>query len=63
MMRVHGDADACPLEDIGLRNALRSEFHLAQQPSISETEHLTASWRPFRSYATFYIWFTLLDRS
>jgi DNA-3-methyladenine glycosylase II len=63
MMRVHADADACPLEDIGLRNALRSEFHLARQPSISETESLTASWRPFRSYATFYIWFTLLDKS
>jgi DNA-3-methyladenine glycosylase II len=63
MMRVHGDADACPLEDIGLRNALRSEFNLSRQPTITETELLTASWRPFRSYATFYIWFTLLDPS
>ncbi|MCB1060413.1 MAG: DNA-3-methyladenine glycosylase 2 family protein [Calditrichaeota bacterium] len=61
MMRVHGDADACPYEDIGLRNALAREYDLGRQASIEETRQITESWRPFRSYATFYIWFTLLN--
>ncbi|MBK6765124.1 MAG: DNA-3-methyladenine glycosylase 2 family protein [bacterium] len=60
MMRVHGDADACPYEDIGLRNALAREYGLGRQATIDETKHITESWRPFRSYATFYIWYTLL---
>ncbi|MBU1638221.1 hypothetical protein KKC97_11205 [bacterium] len=60
-MRIHNNPDACPLEDIGLRNALRNELKLPHQPTIAETERLTASWQPFRSYATFYIWFTLID--
>lgn len=60
MMRVHGDADACPYEDIGLRNALTREYGLGQQATIEETIRITESWRPFRSYATFYIWYTLL---
>lgn len=60
MMRVHGDADACPLEDIGLRNALAREYGLGRQATIEETRNITESWRPFRGYATFYIWYTLL---
>jgi DNA-3-methyladenine glycosylase II len=62
-MRIHANPDACPFEDIGLRNALRNELTLPHQPTIEETEKLTSSWRPFRSYATFYIWFTLIDHS
>lgn len=60
-MRIHNNPDACPFEDIGLRNALRRELRFSHQPTIAETEQLTASWQPFRSYATFYIWFTLID--
>ncbi len=62
MMRVHGDTDACPLEDIGLRNAISRVYGLDHQATISETEAVTDSWRPWRSYGTFYIWFTLLEK-
>ena len=61
MMRVHGDADACPLEDIGLRNAIASVYGLKHQATLAETERITRAWKPFRAYGTFYIWFTLLD--
>ncbi len=63
MMRVHGDADACPYEDIGLRNALARQYRLGRQATLDETKRITESWRPFRSYATFYIWYTLLHNS
>jgi DNA-3-methyladenine glycosylase II len=61
MMRVHGDADACPLEDIGLRNALTNVYGLERQATIRETETITNAWKPFRSYGTFYLWQTLLE--
>ncbi len=61
MMRVHGDPDACPYEDIGLRNALAREYGLGRQASMEQTRTITESWRPYRGYATFYIWFTLLN--
>ncbi len=60
MMRVHGDPDACPFEDIGLRNAIAREYGLGRQASVEETQNITERWRPYRGYATFYIWFTLL---
>ena len=63
MMRVHGDTDACPMEDIGLRNAIARVYGLKHQATVQETEQITNDWRPFRSYGTFYIWFTLLDDS
>lgn len=61
MLRVHGDPDACPLEDIGLRNALAREYRLGRQATLEETRRITDAWRPFRGYATFYIWHTLLS--
>ncbi|MCC6476337.1 DNA-3-methyladenine glycosylase 2 family protein [bacterium] len=63
MMRVHGDPDACPYEDIGLRNAIAREYGLGRQATIEETKKITEDWRPFRSYGTFYAWFTLLWKS
>ena len=61
MMRVHGDADACPVADIGLRNAIANVYGLRHQATIQEVERITAAWRPFRAYGTFYIWYTLLN--
>ncbi len=62
MMRVHGDTDACPVADIGLRNAIADVYGLERQATIAEVERITAAWKPFRSYGTFYIWFTLLEK-
>ncbi len=62
MMRVVGDPDACPVEDIGLRNALGKEYALGHQATLAETRALTDRWRPFRAYGTFYLWQTLWDQ-
>jgi len=59
MMRVIADADACPLEDIGLRNAIGEEYGLGHQATTAETTVITDRWRPFRAFGTFYLWQTL----
>jgi DNA-3-methyladenine glycosylase II len=60
MMRMHADPDACPYEDIGLRNAVAREYGLPRQATMREVEEISEQWRPFRAYATFYLWQTLL---
>lgn len=62
MMRCFADPDACPYEDIGLRNALGSEGGLGRQATMEETKQLTEAWKPWRGYGTFYIWHTLLKK-
>lgn len=52
-MRALGDPDAFPASDLGLRAAARSR-HLAE--SATALDHAAASWRPWRSYATQYLW-------
>jgi len=59
MMRCLGDPDACPVEDIGLRNAIRNEYGLGHQATLAETVKITDRWKPFRAYGTFYLWQTL----
>jgi DNA-3-methyladenine glycosylase II len=60
MMRLHLDPDSCPYEDIGLRNAIAKEYGLDRQATMAEVEALSETWRPFRAYASFYLWQTLL---
>ncbi len=60
MLRCLGDPDACPYEDIGLRNAVGKECGLGRQASMEEVKDITAAWKPFRGFGTFYIWQTLL---
>jgi len=59
MMRVVGDPDACPVEDIGLRNAIATEYQLGHQATLQETVETTNQWKPFRAFGTFYLWQTL----
>ena len=63
MMRVFADPDACPIEDIGLRNALGKEYALGHQATLAETRALTDRWHPFRAYGTFYLWQTLWEQA
>lgn len=51
--------DVWPTGDLGLRNGLRKFFGWAQPPTPRDIETLADAWRPYRSYATWYIWRTL----
>ncbi|HEY3294087.1 MAG TPA: hypothetical protein VGL38_01475 [bacterium] len=59
MMRAVGDPDACPVEDIGLRNAIAREYDLGHQATLDETVAITDLWKPYRAYGSFYLWQTL----
>lgn len=48
-MRALGDPDAFPANDLGLRRA-------AATLGLSTLERSSAAWRPWRSYATQYLW-------
>jgi 3-methyladenine DNA glycosylase/8-oxoguanine DNA glycosylase len=54
-MRALGEADAFPTADLGLLNALRNP----ERPSARQLQALAEEWRPWRAYATLYLWHTL----
>ena len=52
-LRALGDADALPAADLGLRRALGRKGLLA---SAREVERRAERWRPWRGYATLWLW-------
>jgi len=52
-LRALGDADALPAADLGLRRALGRGGALA---SAREVERRAERWRPWRAYATLWLW-------
>ena len=58
-MRAFGEPDAFPSGDLGLLNALRDP----ERPSVRELQQLAEQWRPWRAYATFYLWNSLSGKA
>ncbi|QBD83494.1 DNA-3-methyladenine glycosylase 2 family protein [Ktedonosporobacter rubrisoli] len=56
VMRVMGDPDAFPVTDLALRRALE---HLGVNMSVRDLEAYAEAWRPWRAYATHYLWANL----
>ncbi len=54
-----GRTDVLPAADIGLRNAIRQVWKLADQPSEEEVRMLAMDWKPWRTYITYYLWESL----
>jgi DNA-3-methyladenine glycosylase II len=54
-----GRTDILPAADIGLRNAIRQVWKLAEQPSEEEVRVLAQDWTPWRTYITYYLWESL----
>ncbi len=48
--------DVWPAADLGVRKALQRLLDLPALPSPSEAEPLGDRWRPYRSYACWYLW-------
>jgi AraC family transcriptional regulator of adaptative response / DNA-3-methyladenine glycosylase II len=57
-MRALGDPDAFPAADLGLRRALEQRGIAADIRSIEKRAEM---WRPWRAYATHYLWASLAD--
>ena len=48
--------DVLPVGDLGIRNAIRKAYGLAELPQPAEMEALAARWRPYCSVASWYLW-------
>jgi AraC family transcriptional regulator of adaptative response / DNA-3-methyladenine glycosylase II len=55
-LRAHGDPDAFPVSDLGVRHALRA---LGAPSGGRDALALAEAWRPWRAYATHHLWASL----
>ena len=51
--------DVLPTGDLGVRNAIRKAYDLAELPTPAEMEEIAADWRPYCSVASWYLWRSL----
>ena len=59
LMRGLGRMDVFPAGDLGLARAIRERASLATTPDEGAIRALADRWRPYRSYAAFYLWMSL----
>jgi DNA-3-methyladenine glycosylase II len=48
--------DVWPIDDLGLRSAVKREYRLKQTPTAKEMIELAEQWRPYRTIASWYLW-------
>ena len=51
--------DVLPTGDLGIRNAIRKAYGLAEPPSAAEMEKIAGCWRPYCTVASWYLWRSL----
>jgi DNA-3-methyladenine glycosylase II len=51
--------DVLPVGDLGVRMAMKKAYGLTELPTPSEMEKIAASWRPWSSVASWYMWRSL----
>jgi DNA-3-methyladenine glycosylase II len=51
--------DVLPVGDLGVRMAMKKAYGLAELPTPVEMEKIAASWRPWSSVASWYLWRSL----
>ena len=51
--------DVFPTGDLGIRNAIRKAYNLAEIPTPAEMEAIAVNWRPYCTVASWYLWRSL----
>jgi DNA-3-methyladenine glycosylase II len=51
--------DVLPTGDLGIRNAMKKAYAMAEPPTPAEMETLAQRWRPYCSVASWYLWRSL----
>lgn len=59
LMKTYRYADAFPLEDAGIHNALRKFLKLDRKPSLDEIRNVFSKYKGWEAYATLYLWRSL----
>lgn len=54
-----GRLDVFPVDDLGIKNAIRREYEFADLPDREEMEEVAKSWRPYSTVACWYLWQSL----
>ena len=54
-----GRHDVLPHDDLGIRNAMRRLYGLADMPKRDEMDQIALPWRPHASIACWYLWRSL----
>ncbi len=54
-----GRLDILPVDDVGLRNAAGKAYGLENAPTAAALLELGEKWRPYRSMASWYLWWSL----
>ncbi len=52
-------ADVFPVDDIGLQKAIGKHYNDGERLDIAAMRELGATWQPWRSVATWYLWRSL----
>jgi len=51
-----GRPDVLPVDDLGLLEGAREAYRLESRPTRKEMLELGEAWRPYRTFATWYMW-------
>jgi DNA-3-methyladenine glycosylase II len=51
-----GRPDVFPVDDLGVRNAVRRLYRMRKMPDAKRLRALAERWRPYRSVASWYLW-------
>jgi DNA-3-methyladenine glycosylase II len=54
-----GRLDVFPVDDLGIKNAIKKEYGFREPPERDEMEELAKAWRPYATVASWYLWRTL----
>ncbi|MBU9712860.1 DNA-3-methyladenine glycosylase family protein [Evansella tamaricis] len=54
-----GRLDLFPVQDIGIQNGLKHFFQMDRKPTLEEMHHWSEMWKPYRTYASLYLWESL----
>jgi DNA-3-methyladenine glycosylase II len=54
-----GRADVLPVDDLGIRTAMRRAYGMRGLPKQDRLRRIAEPWRPYRSVACFYLWRSL----
>ncbi|MGX9134653.1 DNA-3-methyladenine glycosylase family protein [Rummeliibacillus sp. JY-2-4R] len=56
LMRCLRFKEAFPIDDVGLKNAIKTLSNMDRKPTKSEILNIAKSWKDWEAYATFYLW-------
>ena len=54
-----GRLDVLPVDDLGIKNAIRDQYGLDGVPNAEAIETIAESWRPYATIACWYLWRSL----